>query len=242
MILPKPIDAQHKYQMYRLLSAILSDVELAKVLVFKGGTCAVLRGWLNRFSIDLDFDLLEKTALQQYRQKLHKLFNELNFSIKDESQKHLQFFLKYPVTKDSRNTLKLEINDDVSPFNEKEIVTLNEINLTAITQTQSTMVANKLVASMNRYLQHGTIAGRDFYDLHFFLTKGFDIKKEIVEERTDLIFDVYIKKLIKFINTNVTDTILYEDLNPLLPQIKLKQSVKNLRKELLWMLEGLLTK
>ncbi len=242
MILPKLTDAPHKYQMYRLLSAILADAVLAKSLIFKGGTCAVLRGWLDRFSIDLDFDLANASFIPEFRQRLHKLFTTLDFEIKDESQHYLQFFLKYPATQGTRNTLKLEINDDVSKYNEQEIVILNELNLASLTQTQSTMVGNKLVATIGRYEKHGSVAGRDFYDLHYFLTRGFEINKAIVQERTGMTFNTYINKLIKFIETKVTDTILYEDLNPLLPQIKLKHSIAKLRQELLWMLKGLSTK
>ncbi len=242
MILPRLTDAPHKYQMYRLLSSILSDTVLAKSLIFKGGTCAVLRGWLDRFSIDLDFDLANASLIPEFKKRLHKLFDTLDFEVKDESQHHLQFFLKYPTSQGTRNTIKLEINDDVSKYNEQEMAILNELNLASLTQTQSTMVANKLVAAIGRYEKHGTVAGRDFYDLHYFLTRGFEINKAIVEERTGMIFDAYINKLIQFMTTKVTDTILYEDLNPLLPQIKLKHSIAHLRQELLWMLEGMSTK
>jgi len=239
MILPKSTDAPHKVQMYRLLTAIITDVELSKVLVFKGGTCAVLRGWLDRFSIDLDFDLTDKSKSTHFREKLHDIFKDLHFEIKDESKRHLQFFLKYESVDSLRNTLKLEINDDISPYNDTEIASLLEINLLALTQTKSTMVANKLVAALGRYAQHGTIAGRDFYDLHHFLTNGYDIKKDIVEERTATSFDSYIKKVIEFLELKVTDQHLYEDLNPLIPSDRLKQTIGHLRQELLWMLRGL---
>lgn len=239
MILPKPADAAHKYQMFRLLSALLAENQLAQVFVFKGGTCAALRGWLDRFSIDLDFDLLDKQAMSAYRKKLHIIFKRLGFTIKDESRRHLQFFLKYPSPAGFRNTVKLEINDNFSPLNRWETVNLNELNLTALTQTRSTMVANKLYAAGNRYRQHRTIAGRDFYDLHFFLTQGYDLDKAIVEERTGKPFGQYIGELIRLIEKRVTDTILYEDINPLLPAQDLKKSIKDLRKELLWMLRGI---
>ncbi len=239
MILPKPTDASHKYQMFRLLAAILAETELARGLVFKGGTCASLRGWLDRFSIDLDFDLLDKSVIPTYRKSLHRLFKSLDFTVKDESRYHLQFFLKYKSAVGLRNTLKLEINDDFSPLNQQEVVNLAELNLSALTQTQSTMVANKLFAAGNRYFQSRTIAGRDFYDLHYFLTRGFDFDKAIIEERTKIKFDKYISKLIRLVESKVTEAILYEDLNPLLPAANLKKSINNLRQELLWMLRSL---
>lgn len=241
MILPKQSDAPHKYQMFRLLTAILSETQLATELIFKGGTCASLRGWLNRFSVDLDFDLPNKKMSGQFRHKFHILFNRLGFKIKDESHKYLQFFLQYPSKIGLRNTLKLEINDDVSPHNESEIANLNEINLSCRSQTQKTMVSMKMVAALKRYQDHRTIAGRDFYDLHYFFKQGYGFKKEIIEERIGMATADYLNKLEKFIIEKVTDKLLFEDLNPLLPAVDLKGSVKNLKKELLWMLRGLQT-
>ena len=53
MILPKPEDAIHKIQLYRLLTAILDSPLLARHVYFKGGTCASMRGLLDRFSVEL---------------------------------------------------------------------------------------------------------------------------------------------------------------------------------------------
>jgi len=239
MILSKPADAPHKIQMYRLLSAILQDTVLAKSLIFKGGTCAALRGWLDRFSVDLDFDLIGVDKQADFRDRLHRHFKVLNLEIKDESKRHLQFFLKYDAPSFNRNTLKLEINDDVSPFGQSEIATLDELNVVALTQTQSTMVASKMVAALGRFKQHQAIAGRDFYDLHYFLSHGYEVNQKIIEERTGSSFAAYCTELTEFITTQVTDSILYEDLNPLIERIRLKKSVRNLKTELLWLLNGL---
>ena len=45
--------------MGRILKDIYTDVSIAPLLGFKGGTCAYLFYGLPRFSVDLDFDLLE---------------------------------------------------------------------------------------------------------------------------------------------------------------------------------------
>ncbi len=238
MMLPKSSDAPHKVQMYRLLTAILKDTELANVLVFKGGTCAVLRGWLDRFSVDLDFDLIDKDQIAHLRDRLHRHFETLQFVIKDESKHHLQFFLKYEAPQLNRNTLKLEINDDVSPYNKSEMSVLGELNMMAQTQTQSTMVTCKMVAALGRYKQHHTVAGRDFYDLHHFLSHGYEVDSAIVEERTGQSFQTYTYELIDFITTHVSDEVLYEDLNPLIEASSLKNAIRNVRGELVWLLEN----
>jgi predicted nucleotidyltransferase component of viral defense system len=240
MILPKTSDAAHKVQMYRLLTAILNDNWLSQQLIFKGGTCAALRGWLDRFSVDLNFDLKDTKNLAQARSTIVAIINQLDFEIKDYSRKHLQFFLKYIAPPMMRNTLKLEINDQVSPFNQSELANLAEINRLALTQTQSTMVANKMVACLGRLINTGSVAGRDFYDLHYFLTNGYEINRSIVEERTSQQYTDYITSLIHFIEHELTEEKLYQDINPLIPGKHLKSMVQHLREELLWLLRGLI--
>ncbi|MBI1870318.1 MAG: nucleotidyl transferase AbiEii/AbiGii toxin family protein [Chlamydiae bacterium] len=57
MLLPHPRDAVHKAWLCRILTALADDIELLKFLRFKGGTCAAMLDYLDRFSVDLDFDL-----------------------------------------------------------------------------------------------------------------------------------------------------------------------------------------
>ena len=57
MIPIRPADARHKAQLLRLLTAIVDSPYLSQNLYFKGGTCASMLGFLDRFSVDLDFDL-----------------------------------------------------------------------------------------------------------------------------------------------------------------------------------------
>lgn len=49
---------EHNAILIRLLTALAEDAIVGPVLGFKGGTAAVLFYGLNRFSVDLDFDLL----------------------------------------------------------------------------------------------------------------------------------------------------------------------------------------
>ncbi len=51
-------DIFHKSQLLRLLIEIVDTPLLAQSLAFKGGTCAAMSGYLDRFSVDLDFDVL----------------------------------------------------------------------------------------------------------------------------------------------------------------------------------------
>lgn len=93
MILPNPNDAIHKAWLYRLLSRIYYSSEIAHDLYFKGGTCAAMLGWLDRFSIDLEFDYIgNKSELVATRRALENIFNELGLEIKDKSKSTIQYF------------------------------------------------------------------------------------------------------------------------------------------------------
>jgi len=237
MFTPKKEDINHKIQLLRLLRSILSNNLLSNNLMFKGGTYASLRGVLDRFSIDLDFDLPDGQFKSEIRDSLYVIFNNLGLVIKDESRNHLQFFLKYDTLQDQRNTLKLEINDRPSKFNLYESVSLLELNMYCRGHTLDTMFANKLIAAKNRFDKTGKISGRDFYDIHNFFTQGIEINKKVVEDLSEMSFKEYVGSLISFIKYSVETRLLNEDLNPLVDTKKLSTLLPHLKDELLLMLE-----
>lgn len=237
MFTPKKEDINHKIQLLRLLRSILSNNLLSNNLMFKGGTYASLRGVLDRFSIDLDFDLPDDKFKSEIRDYLYEIFNDLGLVIKDESKNHLQFFLKYDTPQVQRNTLKLEINDKPSKFNEYESVSLLELNMYCRGHTLDTMFSNKLIAAKSRFDKTGKISGRDFYDIHNFFTQGLEINKKVVEDLSKTSYKEYIESLFKFIKDNVDTRLLNEDLNPLVDSGKLNIVLPHLKDELLLMLE-----
>jgi len=79
------------------------------------------------------------------------------------------------------------------------------------------MFANKLVALTDRYQVRESIAGRDVYDIHHFLTEGYPYADAVIEERTTLSVREYLVSLRSFIERYVTDEIITQDLNTLLP-------------------------
>ena len=236
MILPRTQDALHKAWLYRLLINLLDDDLISQQLYFKGGTCATMLGWLDRFSVDLDFDLAPKADKKVLRKKLIMVFKQIGLTGKSESHKTLQFFLKYPAQKQIRNSLKLEILGTGCQANEYQAMWLGEISRYAICQTKETMMANKLVAVIDRYKQHRSIAGRDIYDLHYFFTHGFSYKPAIIKERTGLPAGKYLLKLKEFITKRATQRVIDQDLNSLLPNRQFQSIRKTLKQEILVLL------
>lgn len=233
MLIPKPSDALHKAWLYRLLSAIADSQTLVSSLAFKGGTCTAMRGMIDRFSIDLDFDLILPEETDNIRRELEKIFKKLGLEIKDKSQNVPQYFLKYPSKEGERSTIKLDITCPPPQKNEYEMVRLPDIDRVLTCQTVDSMFANKLVAILERYQKFGSIAGRDLYDIHTFFIKGFRFKEEIIEERTGKKATLFLKDLRDFIEKHVTQTIIDQDLNTLLLPERFKAIRKILKQEVL---------
>ena len=99
------------------------------------------------------------------------------------------------------------------------------------------MFANKLVALTDRYKKTKTIAGRDLYDIHHFFLSGLKYEPLLIKERTSLETTDYLKFLHQFINKHVTETVINEDLNALLPEAMFQKIRKNLKTETLTMLQ-----
>lgn len=229
---------RHKNQLYRLLSEILDDDYLSHNLYFKGGTCATMLGFLDRFSVDLDFDTSSDIDEKKARKKLYNIFKVLGLKIDDQSQNALQFFLKYDAPKGERNTLKLEAVGESFKTNDYDSFYISPIERTAICQTIETMFANKLVALVDRYEKRGSVAGRDIYDIHHFFERGFDYKKKVIEERRGGSAESYIQKLIDFIENKVTQKDIDQDLNVLVDNDKFQKTRKHLKKETVRYLKG----
>lgn len=226
----------HKAWLFRLLREIAEDVFLVKNLRFKGGTYASMRGLIDRFSVDLDFNLLDPKKNKETRLHLETLFKKLDMKIKEKSQKVPQYFLKYPSEIKGRNTIKVDVTFPAPKNNDYEPVRFVEIDKILYCETVPTMFANKLVAFWERYQKNNTLAGRDLFDIHTFFIKGFLYKNAIIQERTGLSGPTFLKMLKKFIEKKVTQTVIDQDLNMLLAPKQFQAIRKILKQEVVMFL------
>jgi len=232
MIIPNPKDAVHKAWLYRLLSEIYDNPFLANVLYFKGGTCAAMLGYLDRFSVDLDFDFVGKqNEIPETEKNLEKIFKKLELKIKDKSRKVPQYFLKYPTEKKGRNTIKLDITFPPPKANAYEPKEFAAIDRIINCQTVKTMFANKLVALIDRWEKNKSIAGRDLYDIHYFFLRGFRYNEKVIEERRGVAVLEFFKELSDFMEKHITETTINQDLNALLAPAKFQKIRKILKQE-----------
>lgn len=187
-----PLDiAKHKNILIKILKDIYSDPMISPVLGFKGGTAATLFYGLDRFSVDLDFDLLNvekedhvfehvKTILEKYgklKQVRKKRFN-------------LFYLLSY-VDKDiNAQNIKVEINRRKfgSKFHIKSY-----LGISMRVMIKEDMAAHKLCAMYERINK----TNRDIFDVQFFLSHDWPINKKIIEERMGVTYKEFLKKIIE---------------------------------------------
>jgi predicted nucleotidyltransferase component of viral defense system len=239
MIVPNKKDSLHKAWLYRLLMAIYTNSDLADCLYFKGGTCAAMLGWLNRFSVDLDFDYNNKNLnIIEARKKLEKIFINLDLEIKDKSQKDLQYFLRYKSQGGEGSIIKIDTNFPFNKKNKYKISKFVEINKFIKHQTIETMFANKLLALIGRFEEGGSIAGRDVYDVYYFFKQGFSFDEEVIKSARRTTIDKFFKDLIRFVEKNVNQKIIDQDINLLMPRSEFKKIRIRLKDEVLFFLKS----
>ncbi len=236
MILPKREDTLHKIQLLRLLQEIVDDTLLSQNVFFKGGTCAAMLGYLDRFSLDLDFDLSERTDKKIFDKKLREIFDRLNLEVKQKSKNELFYILKYQAETGIRNTIKLGIVDKQAKANIYKPIYLGELDRFVICQTKETMFSYKLISLTDRYKKYKTIAGRDLYDIHHFFLKGFRYIEAIIKARSGKKTLAYLQELREFIKSKITNEVISEDLNYLLPTDRFQAIRKILKKETILLL------
>lgn len=234
----RPEDIIHKSYLNRLLIEIIDRPALSQNLAFKGGTCAGMLGYLDRFSVDLDFDVMKNADETTLRREFHRAFDHLGLTVVEEFDQVLMFRVRYPSEPGKRNNLKVSASSLTVKANKYQALYLPEIDRLMKCQTVETMFANKLVAIIDRYDLHGTIAGRDIYDIHHFFVSGYSYNVPVIIERTGFEPGVYMEKLTDFIKKHVTQTTINEDLNTLLPNKQFQQIRKILLPETLSLLEG----
>lgn len=238
MFFVRPENINHKIQLFKLLTEILDNQILAANLFFKGGTCASMLGFLDRFSVDLDFDLKKSVDEKLLRTEFHRVFKNCDLKIDSESKKFLNFIVKYKAQERERNSIEVDALNFFVAANKYEPKFFEEINRYAVCQTAETMFSNKLVAPLDRFKKHRKVAGRDLFDIHSFFMKSFKYNKDVIMERTGLTCLRFFKKLIDFIDVNFDEKIITEDLNSLLPYDVFKKIRKNLKTETLWLLKN----
>jgi len=89
---------KHKFLLVNILKDIYSDTLYGPILGLKGGTAAYLFYGLPRFSVDLDFDLLDVKKEKFVLDKIKEILEGYG-EIKDIRKKRFTLFFLYPTMK-----------------------------------------------------------------------------------------------------------------------------------------------
>ena len=177
----------HKTILFQILKDIYSDISIAPFLGFKGGTAALLFYGLDRFSVDLDFDLLDEKKENYIFERVIATIKKYGV-LKESYKKRFNLFglLSY---EDKAHHIKIEINR--RQF-ESHYEMKTYLGVSMLVMVPADMFAHKLMAMLERIGK----TSRDIYDVWFFLEHHFPINKEIVEKRAGISFNSTIEKCI----------------------------------------------
>ncbi len=177
----------HKAILFQILKGIYSDTTISPFLGFKGGTAALMFYGLDRFSVDLDFDLLDQSQEDVVFERMGRILKK-HGTLKESNKKRFSLFyvLSY---EDRAHNIKVEINR--RQFGSRyEIKTY--LGVSMLVMVAEDMFAHKLMTMHERIGK----TSRDIYDVWFFLQHRFLINKGIVEQRSKMTFADLIKKCI----------------------------------------------
>lgn len=212
---------KHKFYMLQILKDIFSDAELADCLGFKGGTALMFFYGLPRFSVDLDFNLLDPNKEILVYEKVRSILLKYG-TIHDEA---LKFFGSVFVLDYGQNERKLKVEISNRQYdNHYEIKNLLGIEMRVL--VRSDMFAHKLCALLDRT----EITSRDVFDCWFFLNSHTPVNANIVESRMGMPLQDYLQHCIETLE-QVSDKTIMNGLGELTDGETKKFAKTKLRKE-----------
>lgn len=222
--------ARHRTLLVQILKDIATETKISPFLGFKGGTAVYLFYGLERFSVDLDFDLLNDAKKEVVFEGVKEILASYG-TLKDSRKKRYNLFFLLSYEEKSHN-IKVEINrrNFDSKFEIKSY-----LGIPVKVMVREDMFAHKLVAMTERLGK----TNRDIYDVWFFLKNRWPINWKIVEHRTNLSPQSFLKKAIgaleKLSNRNILSGI-----GELLNEEQKKWAKNNLKTDTVFLLKVML--
>jgi len=190
---------------------------LAHQLAFKGSTCAAMRGCLERYSPDLDFDLQKTADEGELRKELHGVFNRLGLKVVAEFDRVLFFNLRYPSPAGGRNFIKINVIGICADAGQYQVQYFPEIDRLMNSQTPEAMFTHLLATFMERFTLNPRFAGRDIYDIHSFLAHGYSYDARLIQAKSGFEAEKFVGRFADFVQKHVTQATIDDDLSTLLP-------------------------
>jgi len=198
---------KYKINLTNILIDIYKNSSLAPVLGFKGGTAAMLFYELPRFSVDLDFDLIP--PLKENSEKLNTIITQVTkqlsgkYKIKDQSTKYNTLFW---LVSYGPGLTKIKIEISTRNILSNHYVPFSFYGVNVKVMDVKDMIAHKMIALRERK----TLANRDLFDVHFFLSSEYasEINYNIIKERLGENPKEFYIDLLNFVSKIKKDSVL----------------------------------
>lgn len=203
--------ALHRRILLDVLQKIYTHAALAPMLGFKGGTSLYFLHQLNRFSVDLDFNLVDG-EVSFPASDLHGVLESV-LTLHDAQEKEHTWFWN-GVYKPGQWNMKVEVSkrqyDDRYEYS-------GLFGLPIKVLTLEHQLSHKLCAITNRTV----MVNRDIFDAHFLLKKHVSPDATIIRERTGLSVTEHLQALLDFIPANISHRGILDGLGELIhPETK----------------------
>lgn len=189
----------HRLIMTKIIRDIYSDITIGSSLGFKGGTALYLIYNLSRFSVDLDFDLLDASKKEVVFKNITKIVSKYGL-LKENREKYYTLFWLLSFEKGADH-IKIEIST-LASGNEYEVK--NYLGQSILVMKKEDMFANKLTALLGRK----SLANRDIFDIWFMLENHWDFNEDLLKIRTKIEPKKYLQKCLKVIKERTSSNIL----------------------------------
>jgi predicted nucleotidyltransferase component of viral defense system len=222
--------ATHRSILIHILKDIYTNVEIGPILGFKGGTAAYLFYDLSRFSVDLDFDLLDSTKENVVFEKIKKILETYGTITEARKKRYSIFYLLVYHNKIQNSyNIKVEINkrDFGSQYEVKSY-----LGIPMKVMVREDMAAHKLVAMFERMGK----TNRDIFDVWFFLKNNWPLNAKIIEKRTSLSMKHFLQKCIEMLD-KMSDRGILSGIGELLDSKQKAWAKEKLRSETIFMLK-----
>lgn len=202
--------SQHKRVVTKILLGLVSQKALASKLGFKGGTALYLFDDLDRFSTDLDFDLIGpvgKTDIQLIDQVVRS-----NLRLTDHRVKRFTLFWRGSY---GHGLSQIKIEVSTRDF-KNEYQRRDYRGYSVLVMKPAFMLAHKLCAVLDRK----KLQNRDLYDVWWMLDRGFEAEERIVRERMGVSLNQYWGQLLELVRSLPDNYDILQGLGEVMTQSK----------------------
>lgn len=221
---------KHQLLMTQILKEIYSDIEISSSFGFKGGTCAYFFYNLPRFSVDLDFDLIESNQAnkQLIFNKIENILKKFGVIKEKRIKRWTIFFLLSYGDEDHNIKIEISTRENNNKYEQKEY-----LGISMLSAKKETLFANKLAALTGRK----NIAMRDVYDVYYFAKNRWDVDEEALQFWTGRNIKEQLKKSIEMVE-KINNKNILQGLGEILSEKDKNWAKENLKKETIFLLRN----